>query len=290
MVVARPKRATVDYFPHVCVHGQTMFIIEQRFGNDGYAFWFKLLEMLGSADGHYLDLNNAGTAEFLVSKTRTSEGFCTGILDLLAKLDAIDAELWASKVVWCQKFVDGVSPAYTKRGTETPSRPGFLVRKPDLCEVSGARNPQTILDETIREEHSCDSAESPAPSDLASLWNETCGTSLPKCQKLTENRKRHAKARLREGGRDLAWWQAYFARIAASAFCRGETGGTGWKASFDWAIRSEDVVAKVFEGKYDDKKPVALAPPAAPPVPTRTKSMQQIMAEAREQVAKEAAR
>ena len=51
--MTRPMKKGVDYFPHACVHGQTMFILEQRWGNDGYAFWFKLLEMLGTTEGHF---------------------------------------------------------------------------------------------------------------------------------------------------------------------------------------------------------------------------------------------
>lgn len=45
--MARPKKQTVDYFPHFVKGGRTIFILENKFGNDGYAFWFKLLEILG---------------------------------------------------------------------------------------------------------------------------------------------------------------------------------------------------------------------------------------------------
>ena len=49
--MSRPRKAVVDYFPHYVNHGKTLFILEQKYGNDGYAFWFKLLEMLGGSDG-----------------------------------------------------------------------------------------------------------------------------------------------------------------------------------------------------------------------------------------------
>ncbi len=63
--MARPKKQVVDYFPHVCSQGKTMFILEQKYGNNGYAFWFKLLELLGDAPGHFLDINDGGTWEFI---------------------------------------------------------------------------------------------------------------------------------------------------------------------------------------------------------------------------------
>ncbi|WP_350340237.1 Lin1244/Lin1753 domain-containing protein [Paraflavitalea speifideaquila] len=77
--------------------GKTLFIVEQKFGNDGYAFWFKLLEFIGTQDGHYLDCNNVADMEFLQAKTRLSSETIYQILDLLAGLEAIDRELWSKK-------------------------------------------------------------------------------------------------------------------------------------------------------------------------------------------------
>ena len=47
--MARPAKTSVDYFPHMAHSGKTIAILEARWGNDGYAFWFKLLELLGTA-------------------------------------------------------------------------------------------------------------------------------------------------------------------------------------------------------------------------------------------------
>jgi len=121
--MTRPSKQIVDYFPHDCEHGKTMFILEERFKNDGYAFWFKLLELLGSTEGHCLDLNDQANVEFLTSKTHLTEGFCFGILDLLSKLGAIDTDLWLQRRVWSQNFVDGVSAVYQRRGGKFPQKP-----------------------------------------------------------------------------------------------------------------------------------------------------------------------
>lgn len=146
--MARPKKQTVDYFPHVCNHGKTIFILEQKYGNEGYSFWFKLLEMLGSSEGHFIDLNDEVAWEFLQAKTHLSDSLCNDILDLLAKLDAIDKELWQNRIVWCQKFVDGISDAYKNRRVEIPSRPSFYIQKPIQGIVSTDENPETKLNET----------------------------------------------------------------------------------------------------------------------------------------------
>lgn len=146
--MARPKKQTVDYFPHYCDHKKTMFILEQKYGNDGYSFWFKLLEILGKYEGHFINLNNTGEWEFLTSYTRLADDTCCEILNLLAKLEAIDQELWQQKIVWSQNFVNGIADAYRNRRTDTPNRPDYLLQKPINNGVSDVRNPQTKLYET----------------------------------------------------------------------------------------------------------------------------------------------
>lgn len=146
--MARPQKRTVDYFPHHCSHGKTMFIIEQKFGNDGYAFWFKLLEMLGRNDGHVIDVRNEAEWEYLISVTRVDDQTCEDILNLLAKLQAIDPELWENRIIWCQNFVDGIKDAYRYRTSETPIRPSIPYKKPTSTGVSDIRNPETKVKET----------------------------------------------------------------------------------------------------------------------------------------------
>ena len=147
--MARPKKQTVDYFPHSCVHKKTMFIVEQRYGNDGYAFWFKLLEMLGITEGHALDLKDEASWQFLQATTRLDEEKCTEILDLLSKLKAIDSELWHSeKVVWSDNFMEGIGDVYLKRTVDLPQKPGFSERKHNDSGVSGDGNPQSKVKES----------------------------------------------------------------------------------------------------------------------------------------------
>jgi hypothetical protein len=125
--MARPSKNTVDYFPHICKHGKTLYIIESHFGNDGYAFWFKLLECLGASENHYINCNLVDAWEYLQAKVKLSEDICTKILDKLAKLEAIDPDLWCGKIIYSQNFVDNIADAYKKRNTE-------LVTKIELME------------------------------------------------------------------------------------------------------------------------------------------------------------
>ena len=171
--MARAKKRTVDYFPHQCNHGKTMFILEQKYGNDGYAFWFKLLELLGNTEGHFLQLENPADWEFLQAKTHLSDSLCREILNLLARLDAIDRELWEKqKAVWCQNFVDGIADVYRNRRVETPTKPSFYTQKPGGDDISTPENPQSKLKETKLKETIEDNADWPK---ISTVYTELTG-------------------------------------------------------------------------------------------------------------------
>lgn len=172
--MARPFKETVDYFPHDCEHGQTMFIIESRYGNDGYSFWFKLLERLGKQKGHCLDLNDDIALEFLAAKTRLTTGKTLEIIDLLAKLDAIDRELWEKgRLVWCQNFVNRIAGAYTERKKAVPEKPQLQVNHP-INDVSPPIN-EVIPSNTGREIHKLNKIKlnkKEYSPDFESFWQE----------------------------------------------------------------------------------------------------------------------
>jgi len=110
---------TVDYFPHIISKGKTLFILEENYGNDGYAFWFKILELLSSTKGHYYDCNNSPNWKFLLAKTRVKEDIAKEILLLLSELEAIDKDLWEEKIIFSQNFIDNIQDVYKRRGVNT---------------------------------------------------------------------------------------------------------------------------------------------------------------------------
>lgn len=140
--MARPSKNGVDYFSHDTTSGKTIFTLESKFGNDGYAFWFKLLETLGSQDTLSLDCNNLPDWEYLIAKTRVNEITATEILDTLARINAIDTDLWERKVIWVQKFAERLSPVFKKRKTETPTKPNFCDRNPRRNDVPVEKSTQ----------------------------------------------------------------------------------------------------------------------------------------------------
>jgi len=200
--MARPRKCTVDYFPHDCQHKQTMFIVENRHGNDGYAFWFKLLELLGSTEGHFIDCRNEVTREFLQAKTRLDWSLCSELLDLLAKLGAIDLDLWKIQVVWSDNFLSRIKDVYGNRKVEIPTKPSFYEQKPTEAVVSTADNPQTKVKEMkgnkIKEDSSTE-INSVKPARNINLVDDALLAVLEKNEAYTGINIR------REYGKMLAW-------------------------------------------------------------------------------------
>jgi hypothetical protein len=123
-LAGKPKE-TVNYFPHMCnaSEGRTLYIMEHKYGNDGYTFWFKLLELLGSTAGHAFDFSDRENWQFLVARTRAPEEKARDMLKTLADVGAIDPDLYEIGVIWSDNFVLGLTQVYQKRTGEIPEKP-----------------------------------------------------------------------------------------------------------------------------------------------------------------------
>ena len=228
--MARPKKQTVDYFPHFVKGGRTIFILENKFGNDGYAFWFKLLEILGESEGHFYDCSNASNWEYLLAKTRVTEEKAKDIINVLINLNKIDIELWNEhRVLWIANFVRNLSDVYRTRNTNLPSKPYFEDKKQPKQKVSSDKTQDEerfSAQETPKGEESKEkeSKEKYPYQDICALWNSIC-VSLPKVQKLNDNRRAKIKCRCDEWGKSRETWiqtaEDIFKRVQASDFLTG---------------------------------------------------------------------
>lgn len=133
--MGRPAKKGVDYFSHDCdASGKpTCYTLQEQFGNDGYAFWFKLLEFLGQRENLSFDCKVKAEWIYFVAKSKVSEEKAINILDTLASIDAIDADLWKHKIVWSDNFLERVRDVYKKRGTAPPTKP-IVVENPHIVE------------------------------------------------------------------------------------------------------------------------------------------------------------
>ena len=113
--MARPQKNTVDYFPHLIGSGKKMQYIEMKYGNDGYATWFKLLETLAISEHHFLNMNEDIEVMFLSAKCRVSVDILLAIIEDLVTLKVFDKTLWEKRVLWSQMFISHIQDAYKRR-------------------------------------------------------------------------------------------------------------------------------------------------------------------------------
>lgn len=141
--MGRSNRQTADYFPHyVGEKSRTKFILEKNWGNDGYAFWFKLLELLCAADGQYYDCWDKIGWEYLLAVTGVTAETAEAILNTLASMGEVDKELWEScRVIWVQSLLENLRQLYSKR-TAAPTKPSVDNTFPAAGRKALHRSPQ----------------------------------------------------------------------------------------------------------------------------------------------------
>ena len=129
-MAGRKDKNIVDYFPHQCEHGKTMFVLENKYGDKGYIVWFKTLELLGKSENHFIDCRKDEDWEYISAYVKAPTDLLKDIYDTCAKLGAIHTELWEHKIVWSGNFIRNIADVYRKR---TKKCVGF----PELCRKLG---------------------------------------------------------------------------------------------------------------------------------------------------------
>jgi hypothetical protein len=156
--MARPERNNVDYFPHPVIHGKKMFYLRSKFKNDGYAVWFMLLEELGKTNYHYLDIKDETQMMFLSSQMMVTEDVIKSIIEDLVKFGEFDADLWNQGIIYCQKFIDSIEDAYSRRSNNVLQKEGLCIHllslgriKPIKSKTNVNNKPQSKVEDSKEE-------------------------------------------------------------------------------------------------------------------------------------------
>lgn len=161
--MGRPQKQTADWFPHyVGGSRKTLFVLENRWGNDGYSFWFKLLELLCRSDGHYYDCSRRVNMEYLTATTHLQKDQVIEMINMLVDLEKIDRDLWeSSKIIWYQSLVDNLQSLYAKRTVSVPHKPAVEDFLPLKTGESGVTETEMQTEEKSAEE----SVKEPEPAE-----------------------------------------------------------------------------------------------------------------------------
>lgn len=235
--------------------------LRRQFGNDGYAVWCYLLEILTDSEDLCVDIDAMGdllAADFDIERELLFEivEYCTTVGLLIKDGSILYSKRHRERIKGVldkaqQKSERGRKAVMARWGKTSMENTDETYTDTDVLQpnTNKSKEDKTREEKTRKEkiEYPCDG--------VIKLWNEIC-TSLPKVMRLSDARRDKVKARLREWGdtdpkKMLDNARSLFLRIERSDFLTGRSGK--WKgASFDWIFDSRNNWIKVMEGNYDN--------------------------------------
>lgn len=237
--------------------------LRRQFGNEGYAVWCYLLEILTDSENLCVDIDAMGdllAADFDIERELLYAiiGYCTSVGLFIKDGSILYSKRHQERIKGVldkaqEKSERGRKAVMARWGKTSTSNTDETNEDTDVLQTNTnkKREDKTRGDKTRKEkkiEYPC--------AEVVKLWNEVC-VSLPKVIRLSDARRDKVKARLKEWGGDtpeamLNAARELFRRIEGSDFLTGRTGK--WKASFDWIFEGRSNWIKVMEGNYDNKR------------------------------------
>lgn len=194
----------------------------------------ELVLALALADSADRDTNEVVLSMATLSEmARSSERTTQGILKRLAQAGVLEIAYNA-----------GPNGVNKYRLTPAESAP----RKIGMTPMSSVSKDVTPSPEKNRDTPAESAPRKSLPPEAA-VWNSF--PQLPAVKSVSSSRERSLTARRRD-----EFWVDHFRsaveKVVASDFCRGKNRNS-WVATFDWMLQP-DTVAKIIEGKYDNRK------------------------------------
>jgi len=124
--MARKQKNYVDYFPHDTHRSKAVRTISKTYGNDGYAFYYKLRELLGRTENHNYDLSKSIDWLDFIGEMDVEEKRAQELIEFLVTIGELDKELWnEEKRLWSNSLIEDISDVYDKRVAEIPHKYSF---------------------------------------------------------------------------------------------------------------------------------------------------------------------
>ena len=122
--MARPAKINCDYFPHFVKHDRDLDYLIERFGIEGYYFFYRLREFLCDCDNWTYSINTEPDIvylckQFSIDKTRVME-----LMDISAENGIIDHDLWFEvQIIWQDELAPILKDSWKGRKTPPPEKP-----------------------------------------------------------------------------------------------------------------------------------------------------------------------
>lgn len=185
--MARPKKEGMDYFPHDtdAVNDEKLEALRMLYGNDGYAFYFIMLERIYRTKDAELDISDAETIQILSRKVSVSLETFHKMLETCFKRDIFDRKLYEQHGVLTSKGIQKrVAPVVEKRekmrqkysrSKDNGVSDAETEQKPDKVKESKGKESK-VKESRVVEEQKIDAT---TPSDAIVFYQQNLGTMPP---------------------------------------------------------------------------------------------------------------
>jgi len=114
--MARPESKTVAYFPFVVKDGDTLFLLENKYGCEGLGFFTGVMRFLSqTADHHYCIKDEVKKMRFFAT-IKIDEAKGIDMLNIMSITGKINKVLWdGNRVIVSEDFLGSINDAYKKR-------------------------------------------------------------------------------------------------------------------------------------------------------------------------------
>ena len=122
--MARPAKLNCDYFPHFVKNERDLDYLIDRFGIEGYYFFYRLREFLCDCDNWTFKVNTDRDMvymckQFALDKTRVIE-----LMDICAENSIIDHDLWIKvQIIWQDELASYLQDSWAGRKAPPPEKP-----------------------------------------------------------------------------------------------------------------------------------------------------------------------
>ncbi|MCL2174438.1 MAG: DUF4373 domain-containing protein [Treponema sp.] len=178
--MARPERHDVDYFPLLVKSGKTLTVLQNKYGIEGYGFFYKMLSFLAiTPDHHYKIKDESDLLHFMSLTLMTDEKKVIDMIELMVKTEKLDKELWRNhKVIACPAFLESIKDAYNKRNNVIITIEEIRAKytNSDISSpLKGAETPFTATETGLSAENGDNNPQSKVKKSKVKKSKEICG-------------------------------------------------------------------------------------------------------------------
>jgi len=121
--MARPKKNTVDYFPHDCIKFREITLVQKKFGSDGYRLYYQLMELLGRTPDHTLEYNSPIDKLYVADELRVEVDFLDEVFKFMYEIKILHQSSFKDGYLFSEELINRIETVYDKRKTEVPVPP-----------------------------------------------------------------------------------------------------------------------------------------------------------------------